>query len=39
MIDAERAKGVRISANMYTYTAGATGFDAAMPCMGAVRRP
>jgi len=31
MINAERAKGVRISANMYTYTAGATGFDAAMP--------
>jgi N-acyl-D-amino-acid deacylase len=31
MIDAERAKGVRISADMYTYTAGATGLDAAMP--------
>lgn len=31
MIEAERAKGVRITANMYTYTAGATGFDAAMP--------
>jgi N-acyl-D-amino-acid deacylase len=31
MIDAERAKGVRISANMYDYTAGATGLDAAMP--------
>jgi N-acyl-D-amino-acid deacylase len=31
MINAERAKGVRISANMYTYTAGATGLDAAMP--------
>jgi N-acyl-D-amino-acid deacylase len=26
-----RASGVRISANMYTYTAGATGLDAAMP--------
>jgi N-acyl-D-amino-acid deacylase len=31
MIDAERAKGVRISANMYNYTAGATGLDASMP--------
>ncbi|MES2451335.1 MAG: D-aminoacylase [Pseudomonadota bacterium] len=31
MIEAERAKGVRITADMYTYTAGATGFDAAMP--------
>jgi len=31
MIDAERAKGVRISADMYTYTAGATGLDASMP--------
>src|SRR6266702_5390991 len=31
MIDAARASGVRISANMYTYTAGATGLDAAMP--------
>lgn len=31
MIEAERAKGVRISANMYVYTAGATGLDAAMP--------
>ena len=31
MIDAERAKGVRITANMYNYTAGATGLDAAMP--------
>ncbi|HEY1750251.1 MAG TPA: D-aminoacylase [Caulobacteraceae bacterium] len=31
MIDAERAKGVRITANMYVYTAGATGLDAAMP--------
>jgi N-acyl-D-amino-acid deacylase len=31
MINAERAKGVRISANMYVYTAGATGLDAAMP--------
>jgi N-acyl-D-amino-acid deacylase len=26
-----RASGVRITANMYTYTAGATGLDAAMP--------
>jgi N-acyl-D-amino-acid deacylase len=31
MIDAERAKGVRITADMYTYTAAATGLDAAMP--------
>ena len=31
MIDGARASGVRISANMYTYTAGATGLDAAMP--------
>ena len=31
MIDGARASGVRLSANMYTYTAGATGLDAAMP--------
>jgi N-acyl-D-amino-acid deacylase len=30
-IDKARASGVRISADMYTYTAGATGLDAAMP--------
>jgi N-acyl-D-amino-acid deacylase len=30
-IEKARAAGVRISANMYTYTAGATGLDAAMP--------
>jgi N-acyl-D-amino-acid deacylase len=30
-ITAERAEGLDISANMYTYTAGATGLDAAMP--------
>lgn len=30
-IEAARARGVRITADMYTYTAGATGFDAAMP--------
>lgn len=30
-IDAARAAGTRISANMYTYTAGATGLNAAMP--------
>jgi N-acyl-D-amino-acid deacylase len=30
-IEQARASGVRISANMYTYTAGATGLDAAMP--------
>ena len=31
MIEAARLRGTRISANMYTYTAGATGLDAAMP--------
>jgi N-acyl-D-amino-acid deacylase len=31
MVEQARAAGVRISANMYTYTAGATGLDAAMP--------
>lgn len=30
-IDAARAGGTRITADMYTYTAGATGLDAAMP--------
>jgi N-acyl-D-amino-acid deacylase len=30
-IDQARAEGLSVSANMYTYTAGATGFDAAMP--------
>ena len=30
-IEAARASGTRITANMYTYTAGATGLDAAMP--------
>jgi N-acyl-D-amino-acid deacylase len=30
-IEAARAAGLRISANMYSYTAGSTGFDAAMP--------
>jgi N-acyl-D-amino-acid deacylase len=30
-INAARAKGLDVSANMYTYTAGATGLDAAMP--------
>lgn len=30
-IDKARADGLDISANMYTYTAGATGLDAAMP--------
>ena len=30
-IERARASGVRITANMYTYTAGATGLDAAMP--------
>ncbi|WP_295998433.1 amidohydrolase family protein [Rugamonas sp.] len=31
MVEAARASGVRITADMYTYTAGATGLDAAMP--------
>ena len=31
MIEAARAEGVDITANMYTYTAAATGLDAAMP--------
>ncbi|WGM38222.1 D-aminoacylase [Caulobacter sp. NIBR1757] len=30
-IEAARVSGLRITANMYTYTAGSTGFDAAMP--------
>jgi len=30
-VEAARAEGLRISANMYNYTAGATGLDAAMP--------
>jgi N-acyl-D-amino-acid deacylase len=30
-VNAARASGQRITANMYTYTAGATGLDAAMP--------
>lgn len=30
-IEAARAAGLEISANMYTYTAGSTGLDAAMP--------
>jgi len=30
-IDSARAEGLRITTNMYTYTAGATGLDAAMP--------
>lgn len=31
MIDSARAEGLHITTNMYTYTAGATGFDAIMP--------
>ena len=31
MVEAARAQGLRITADMYTYTAGATGLDAAMP--------
>src|SRR4029077_11761788 len=30
-VEAARAQGVRITADMYVYTAGATGLDAAMP--------
>ncbi|TRW13975.1 N-acyl-D-amino-acid deacylase family protein [Glacieibacterium frigidum] len=30
-VEAARAKGIRITADMYNYTAGATGLDAAMP--------
>jgi N-acyl-D-amino-acid deacylase len=30
-VEAARAAGIDVSANMYTYTAGATGLDAAMP--------
>ncbi|MCZ6650335.1 MAG: D-aminoacylase [Acidobacteria bacterium] len=30
-IEAARAQGLRLTADMYTYTAGATGLDAAMP--------
>ncbi|WP_369058824.1 D-aminoacylase [Caulobacter sp. 73W] len=30
-VEAARARGQRITANMYNYTAGSTGFDAAMP--------
>jgi N-acyl-D-aspartate/D-glutamate deacylase len=30
-VESARANGLRISADMYTYTAGATGLDAAMP--------
>ena len=30
-VNAARAEGLRITADMYTYTAGATGLDAAMP--------
>jgi N-acyl-D-amino-acid deacylase len=31
MVNAARGRGVRITADMYTYTSGATGLDAAMP--------
>ena len=30
-VEQARAEGLRVTANMYTYTAGATGLDAAMP--------
>jgi hypothetical protein len=35
-IEAARAEGLRITADMYTYTAGATGLDA--PCRRGCRR-
>ena len=31
MVEAARAEGLQITADMYTYTAGSTGLDAAMP--------
>ncbi len=31
MVEAARAEGLRLTADMYTYTAGSTGLDAAMP--------
>src|SRR3546814_13622774 len=31
MVDAARAEGLDVSANMYAYTAGATGLSAALP--------
>lgn len=31
LIEAARAAGIRVSANMYSYTAGSTGLDATMP--------
>ena len=31
MIESARAEGIRLTTNMYTYTAGATGLDASMP--------
>ena len=31
LVEAARARGLRITADMYTYTAGGTGLDAAMP--------
>src|SRR5260370_21588248 len=33
-VEGARANGLRITADMYTYTAGATGLDAAMPTCG-----
>ena len=37
-VEAARRQGLEITADMYTYTAGATGFDACMPALGARRR-
>ena len=38
-VNAARAEGLRITADMYTYPAGATGLDAAMPVWVRGRRP
>ena len=38
MVEAARAEGLKITADMYTYTAGATGLDAAHAAVGAGRR-
>jgi N-acyl-D-amino-acid deacylase len=37
-IDKANKSGLRITADMYNYTAGATGLDASMPPVGARRR-
>ena len=37
-VEAARREGLAVTADMYTYTAGATGFDACLPPLGAGRR-